>query len=156
MYDAVTNVGVRSHYKATLLGLPLLRKSRTRGLIVNSNSAACLMYALNVPYGMGKCAIDKMTAGMAMELTTEGIDAVTWWAKEPMQTEEVRAGNIDGTTAYRGAAPGLEWFRFDKLFHTALAGTLLFEGRALSAVARDPARHKYSGLALQTGQVAQK
>ena len=58
LYDAVTNVGVRSHYKATLLGLPLLRKSRTRGLIVNSNSAACLMYALNVPYGMGKCAID--------------------------------------------------------------------------------------------------
>jgi hypothetical protein len=49
---------VRSHYKATLLALPLLRQASTgRGLIVNTNSAACLLYAINIPYGMGKCAV---------------------------------------------------------------------------------------------------
>lgn len=38
LYDAVHNVGVRSHYKATLLALPMLRKAKSRGLIVNTNS----------------------------------------------------------------------------------------------------------------------
>jgi hypothetical protein len=42
------------------------------------------------------------------------------------------------------------------LFHTALAGTLYFEGKVLSAFARDPAaRRAHSGLAVMTGQLAQ-
>ena len=55
LYDAVNSVGVRSHYKATLLALPMLRKASGRGLIVNTNSAGCLFYLLNVPYGIGEC-----------------------------------------------------------------------------------------------------
>ena len=105
LYDAVNQVGVRSHYKATLLALPMLRKAAGRGLIVNTNSLGCLIYAINVPYGMGKCAVDKMTSSMAMELETEGVDVVSWWAKEPMQTAEIEKGSLEGTSARRGAAP---------------------------------------------------
>lgn len=61
LFDAVHSVGVRSHYKATLLALPMLRRTASktghRGLIVNTNSGGCLFYVLNVPYGMGKCAV---------------------------------------------------------------------------------------------------
>lgn len=155
LYDAVHQVGVRSHYKATLLALPLLRQATGRGLIVNTNSLGCLIYGINVPYGIGKCAIDKMSSGMAMELQTEGIDVVSWWAKEPMQTDEILQGNVDGTSSRRGMSPGLTGLRFDELFHTALAGTLFFEGRVLAAFARDTAgRAAFSGLAVQTGQLA--
>ena len=53
LFDAVHNVGVRSHYKATLLALPMLRRtaaqSGLRSLIVNTNSGGCLFYVLNVP-----------------------------------------------------------------------------------------------------------
>ena len=45
---------------------------------------------------------------------------------------------------------------FDQLFHTALAGTLLSEGRALAALARDPGRGSLSGMAVQTSQLAQR
>ena len=68
--------------------MPLLQHARGRGLIVNSNSVGCLLYILNTPYGMGKCAIDKMTSSFAMELRSEEIDVVSWWAKEPMQVRK--------------------------------------------------------------------
>ena len=156
LFDAVHSVGVRAHYLATVLAVPLLRQSARRALIVNTNSGGCLFYIFNVPYGMGKCAVDKMTAGMATELYDEGIDVVSWWAKEPMQTAEVSAGGLEGTAHRRGAAPLLGTFvDFQGLVGTALAGTLLFEGRVLSALARDPQRRALSGLAVQTGQLAQ-
>ena len=163
LYDAVHDVGVRSHYKASVLAVRMMLKKtgdaprKRRGLIVNTNSLGCLIYGISVPYGMGKCAVDKMTSGMAMELggSFSSIDVVSWWAKEPMQTEEIRLGAVDeGRGPRRGAAPGLNWLRFDGLHDTALAGTLLMEGRALAAFARDDMRYHFSGLAVQSSQMA--
>lgn len=156
LFDAVHNVGVRSHYKAVLLAIPLLRQAE-RGLIVNTNSPGCLLYAVAVSYGMGKCAVDKMTADMAIELATEGIDIVSWWSQAPMQTDEILAGSIDGRSWRRGALPGMHsMVDFRELYYTAMAATLLFEGRALAALARDPAQSSHSGLVLQSAQVARK
>merc|ERR1712224_3686 len=107
----------------------------------------------NVPYGMGKCSIDKMTADMAMELGREGVDVVSWWAGAPTQTEEVLRGSIDGLQPRRGIPPGLEAVpSFSALFYTGLASTLLYEGRSLAAFARDPHRGRQGGMALQSQQ----
>jgi len=154
LFDEVFQVGVRSHYKATLLAVPLMKKNR-RGLIVNTNSGACIIYAINVPYGMGKCSIDKMTADMAMELATEGVDIVSWWPAAPMQTEEILAGSVDVSSPRRGVAPGLELIArpFKDLYYTALATTLLFEGRSLATFVRDTKRGRQSGLALVSNRV---
>ena len=46
LYDAVHTVGVRSHYLATSLAVPLLRRAEGRGLVVNTNSAGCLLYVV--------------------------------------------------------------------------------------------------------------
>lgn len=43
LYDAVHTVGVRSHFKATILAMPLLKRALNRGLIVNTNSPGCLL-----------------------------------------------------------------------------------------------------------------
>ncbi|CAE8696512.1 unnamed protein product [Polarella glacialis] len=154
LFDEVFQVGVRSHYKAATLAVPMMQK-RKKGLIVNTNSLGCVLYAANVPYGMGKCAIDKMTGDMAMELATENIDIVSWWAGVPMQTDEILAGSLDGTSPRRGALPGIHWLlpTFQQLYSTALATTLLFEGRSLAALARDGQRARYSGMALLSAQV---
>jgi len=50
-------------FQATMLAVPMMQKGG-RGLVVNSNSPGCVLYAVNVAYGMGKCAIDKMSADM--------------------------------------------------------------------------------------------
>lgn len=154
LFDEVHNVGVRSHYLATRLAIPIMLK-HGRGLIVNTNSPGCLTYAFNVPYGMGKCSVDKMTGDMAMELGREPIDVISWWAGAPTQTDEIAGGSIDGVSPRRGVPPGLEVLpKFSTMFSTALASTLLYEGRSLAALARDPRRGRLSGLAVQSQQNA--
>lgn len=153
LFDEVHKVGVRSHYKASVLAVRLMRIRRT-GLIVNVNSPGCAVYALNVPYGMGKCAIDKMTGDMAMELATEEVDVVSWWAGVPMRTEEIVAGSLDGGSSRRGMAPGFHLAPSFRLLHdTALATTTLFEGRCLAALARDKGRSRFCGLAVLSSQL---
>lgn len=100
-------------------------------------------YTFNVPYGMGKCAVDKMTADMAIEAATARVDVVSWWAQEPLQSKQVLDGGLEGATVRRGLPPVLGdvythlGIRFETLAKTALAGTLRWEGDTLSAFARD-------------------
>lgn len=49
LFDEVFDVGVRAHYKATMLAVPLMQK-QGGGLIINSNSPGCIIYAVNVWY----------------------------------------------------------------------------------------------------------
>jgi len=106
---------------------------------------------------MGKCAIDKMTADMSVELDREGVTVVSWWPKSPMRTEEIRTGTVDvGRTSRRGNLPGMGFLRFDELYDTALAGSLLMEGRTLAAFARDKSRSSFSGFAVQSAQLASR
>ena len=97
LYDAVHDVGVRSHYRASVLAVRIMRNQARGGVIVNTNSPGCLLYSMNVPYGMGKCAIDKMSADMSVELDFDSSDVtvVSWWPKSPMQTEEIRTFSFD-------------------------------------------------------------
>lgn len=109
-----------------------------------------------------------------------------------MQTDEIRAGAVDGRsvvtktshhlnphfvtgwctycqcynarlccgyrTGGRGDLPGLGWLRsFQDMADSALAGTLLFEGRSLAALCRDPEGQKASsGLAIQSSEIAKR
>merc|ERR550532_2826705 len=52
------------------------------GLIVNVSSAGGLEYAGfigDVAYGVGKCALDRMTSDMARELRPRGIACISLW-----------------------------------------------------------------------------
>eukprot|EP00938_MAST-03A_sp_MAST-3A-sp1_P006108 g6108.t1 len=157
LYDAVHDVGVRSHYRASVLAVRIMRNQARGGVIVNTNSPGCLLYSMNVPYGMGKCAIDKMSADMSVELDFDSSDVtvVSWWPKSPMRTEEIRTVD-DGRSSRRGNLPGMGFLRFDQLYDTALAGSLLMEGRALATFVRDRSRNSFSGLAVQSAQLASR
>jgi len=69
-------------------------------------------------------------------------------------------GSLEGAVTRRGLPPILgplfeqAGVRFESLANTALAGTLLWEGRVLSALARDPDRSTFSGLAVRTSELA--
>lgn len=157
LYDAVHDVGVRSHFKSSVLATRVMRKQNKGGLIVNTNSPGCLLYGINVAYGMGKCAVDKMTSDMSIELDSDDIVIVSWWPKSPMQTEEIRTGTVDeGRKSRRGNLPGMSFLRFDELYETTLSGSLLMEGRVLSAFARDSSRSSFSGLVVQSAVLASR
>ncbi len=71
-WDEIIGVGTRSHYVASVYGTPLLFAAGG-GLIVNVSSSGAITYAHNVVYGVGKAAVDKMTADMAVELEGTGV-----------------------------------------------------------------------------------
>ena len=77
-WDRMHTVGLRSHYVASVFAVPLLRKS-DRGLIVHVSSFAGRGYALDVAYGVGKAALDRMAADMAHELKPHGVAVVSLW-----------------------------------------------------------------------------
>ncbi|KAF8373750.1 dhs-9 [Pristionchus pacificus] len=77
-WDLVNNVGLRNHYFCSVYASRLMVKNG-KGLIVNISSPGGLTYLFNVAYGVGKQALDRMAADMAMELKSDGITSVSLW-----------------------------------------------------------------------------
>ena len=61
------------------------------GLIVNVSSAGGLKYLFNVPYGVGKAALDRMTQDTAVELKHHNVAVIGLWPG-PVKTETINAG----------------------------------------------------------------
>lgn len=78
IWDATNNVGLRSHYVASIYAARLMTSHR-RGLIVTISSWGGLSYIFGVAYGAGKAACDRMAADMAIELKPCNIASVSVW-----------------------------------------------------------------------------
>lgn len=145
-WDQVLDIGVRSHYVASVLAAPMLLAAR--GLIVNVSSSGAVQYAHNVVYGVGKAALDKMTADMAHELEPHGVTVVSLWPGL-VRTEIVELGarsTEDGRSVLD--LPG------EGTFDLADAETPRFVGRGVVALATDPSVLTQTGRAIPTGSLA--
>ncbi len=76
LWDEVNNVGLRSHYICTVYASRLM-VARKQGLIINISSWGGMKYIFNVPYGIGKCAVDRMAADCAVELKSFNVTMVS-------------------------------------------------------------------------------
>jgi NAD(P)-dependent dehydrogenase (short-subunit alcohol dehydrogenase family) len=119
----VVDVGTRSAYVAAVHAAPLLLGSK-RGVIVNVSGRAAERYLYNVPYGVGKAALDKMTRDMAEELRDDAVAVVSIW---PNVT---RTENVDAASA-AGSAVAEAFGDLD------LLETPRYSGRAVVALAAD-------------------
>lgn len=77
-WDACNQVGLRSHYVASVYAARLM-VPRQRGLICTLSSWGGLSYIFGVPYGVGKAACDRMAADMAVELKPHNITSLSIW-----------------------------------------------------------------------------
>lgn len=66
-WDDINDVGLRNHYFCTAYASRLM-VPRKKGLIVNISSPGGQMYLFNVPYGIGKAAVDRMAVDCGIEL----------------------------------------------------------------------------------------
>ena len=140
-WDQVIGIGVRSHYVAAVLAAPMLLESDA-GLIANISSSGSVQYAHNVLYGVGKAALDKMTADMAHELADHDLTVVSIWPGL-VRTEIVELGarrTDDG-----GAVLDLPG---EGTFDLADAESPRFVGRGVVALATDPRVHARNGTAV--------
>lgn len=145
-WDHTFKVGVRSHYMAAVLAAPLLMKG-LGGLIVNVSSPGAVEYSHNVVYGVGKAAVDRMTADMAIELAPHLVSVVSIWP------------GIVNTELLQTVPPNSEGKRVLRLpgegeYDLALAETPHFAGRAVVALAADPGRAERSGQAFYVYDLA--
>jgi NAD(P)-dependent dehydrogenase (short-subunit alcohol dehydrogenase family) len=141
-WDEVIDIGVRSHYVAARAVAPAMI-AHGDGLIVNISSSGAVQYAHTVSYGVGKAALDRMTADMAHELRPHGVTVVSLWPGL-VRTELVELGAKDGALELPG----------EGVFDLRGAESPRFTGRAVAALAGDPSRLARSGRAFPVSELA--
>jgi dehydrogenase/reductase SDR family member 1 len=139
-WDTVHTVGLRSHFVATCLAMPLLQNAKqsphnnmSRPLIVMISSFGGLCYTFNTPYGVAKAAVDRMVKDMAVELG-DTMCVVSLWPGLVM-TERTRQTQVSG-----------EWDKYVQLpLIDGLVESPQFTGQAIVALATDPYNLKRTG-----------
>ena len=128
-WDDMIDVGTRSAYVASVFAAQRMVPP-ARGLIVNISGSGAAEYAWSVAYGVGKCALDRITADTALELGSHGVSVVSLWPGF-VRTERIDVG------VEHGALPeGLD---------VGSAESPRFTGRAVVALASDPDSSRWSG-----------
>ncbi|HIK44898.1 MAG TPA: SDR family NAD(P)-dependent oxidoreductase [Leptolyngbyaceae cyanobacterium M65_K2018_010] len=133
-WDACNNVGLRSHYVASLYAARLM-VPRRRGLICTLSSWGGLFYIFGVPYGVGKAACDRMAADMAVELKPHNVTSLAIWP------------GIVGTELMTQFAAEMGWGDAPAQAIQAQYNweTPLLTGRVIAALAADPNSLRRSG-----------
>ncbi|ACK67031.1 short-chain dehydrogenase/reductase SDR [Rippkaea orientalis PCC 8801] len=78
LWDDINNVGLRSHYIASIYAARLMSQ-RQQGLICTISSWGGLSYIFGAAYGVGKAACDRLASDMAVELKSDNITSVSIW-----------------------------------------------------------------------------
>lgn len=78
LWDASNNVGLRSHYIASVFAARMMAKRR-QGLICTISSWGGMSYIFGTAYGAGKAACDRLAADMAVELKPYNVASVSVW-----------------------------------------------------------------------------
>ncbi|CAO4369268.1 unnamed protein product [Caenorhabditis nigoni] len=141
IWDTINNVGLRNHYFCTVYAARLMIP-RNKGLIVNVSSGGGLRYLFNVAYGVGKQALDRLSADTAVELAKKNICVVSLWPGA-VRTElaDKKFKNPDGT-------PRAEIQKVAEVF--ANGETVEYPGRAVVSLASDPRKMNKTGRILIT------
>ena len=137
-WDDMIDVGTRSAYVATVFAAQRMAPAG-RGLIVNVSGSGAAEYAWHVAYGVGKCALDRITADTALELESHGVAVVSVWPGF------VRTERID-IAVDSGVVP-------DTL-DVDSAESPRFTGRAVVALATDADVARWSGTAVPVRDLA--
>ncbi len=138
-WDDMMDVGTRSAYVASVLAAPGMI-DQGDGLIANISSSGATEYAWHVAYGVGKCALDRMTADCSRELGDTGVSMVSVWPGF-VRTERIDVAVDSGVEL----PPSLD---------LSAAESPRFTGRAVTALAIDAERSRYTGQAVAARDMA--
>ncbi|CAJ0579446.1 unnamed protein product, partial [Mesorhabditis spiculigera] len=144
VWDEVNNVGLRNHYYCTVYAARMMVK-RDKGLIVNISSPGGLRYLFNIPYGVGKEALDRMSADTAKELKAKKVTVVSLWPGA-VKTELVTGMQKEDTSGRNAQVA--------KMF--AEGETIEYPGLAVVHLANDPHRLNLTGFTLVTADLGDR
>jgi len=143
LWDASNQVGLRSHYVASVYGARLM-VPQGRGLICTLSSWGGLAYIFGVAYGAGKAGCDRLAADMAVELKPHGVTSLSLWpgivGTELMQDFFSPPDGDGAADSDADANPFAEAMQARFNWETPL-----LSGRAVAALAADPNRMARTG-----------
>ncbi len=146
LWDAINNVGLRSHYVASIYAARLMSQ-RQQGLICTISSWGGLSYLFGTAYGVGKTACDRLAADMAVELKSYNIASLSIWPGI-VETENMSNFFEEMNTLESSNSPtisdGYNW------------ETPLLTGRVIAALAQEPNLMKKNGKVQIVAELAQK
>ncbi|MEB3370998.1 SDR family NAD(P)-dependent oxidoreductase [Saccharopolyspora mangrovi] len=145
-WDETVDVGLRSHYVASVFAAPLLIESN--GLVVNVSSPGAIRYMHSAVYGAAKTALDRLTTDFAHDFADTDVTAVSVWPGI-VDTEllQLIPADAEGNRVVELAGEGT--------FDLAAAETPRFAGRAVTALATDPDRRTRTGSAWRVADLAE-
>jgi len=150
IWDDINNVGLRNHYYCSVYATRMMVKNRS-GLIINISSGGGLKYLFNVAYGVGKEAVDRMAADMAVELKDDNVTVISLWpgaVKTELVTNFVSEGVL--VTANQEISEEAA----EKIFSEG--ESVEYPGKAVVALATDPKVHNLTGKTLTTADLGDK
>ncbi|OZC09345.1 oxidoreductase, short chain dehydrogenase/reductase family protein [Onchocerca flexuosa] len=145
-WDEINLVGLRNVYVCSVFASRMM-VPRQKGLIVNISSPAGIRYFFNVPYGVGKTAVDRMSADMAEELKDYKVTVISLWP-----------GTVKTELTYNWLQSGM-LSKLTKMPQTQLermvekGETPEFVGRSIACLACDSRMFKKTGSILLTGDL---
>jgi NAD(P)-dependent dehydrogenase (short-subunit alcohol dehydrogenase family) len=139
------DIGPRSDYVTTALAARTMMIEQGSGVVINISSHGADTYLLSVPYGVGKAAIDRVTRDTAFELQPHGVTVLSLWPGLVL-TEGLLANTVE-TDDGRRELHGLD---------VSFGETPKFNGRAVVALAADPAIFERTGGSFWTASLARE
>jgi NAD(P)-dependent dehydrogenase (short-subunit alcohol dehydrogenase family) len=133
-WEGMFGAGVRAHYLASRFAASLMLP-HGRGLIINISSGDGQKYRGNLLYDVAKTAVDRLAVGIAHELRSSGIAALSLYPGF-VRTERVMA--------VHAAHP----------FDLSTTETPVYTGRAVAALAADAEVMRWSGQVVKVGELA--
>ena len=144
LWDAINNVGLRSHYVSSVYAARLMSQ-QDQGIICTISSWGGLSYIFGAAYGAGKSACDRLSSDMAVELKPDNIAAISIWpgivGTEQITEFAQQADEAESESVFGG---GYNW------------ETPLLTGRAIAALASDPQVMQYTGKMQIVAELAER
>ena len=146
LWDACNNVGLRSHYVASIFAARMMTQNN-QGLICNISSWGGMSYIFGAAYGAGKAACDRLAADMAVELKDHNVACVSLWpgivgTEHIKSFAEEMAASDDRDEQILGTRDSWE--------------TPLLTGRAIAALAAEPDIMSMTGRVHIVAEIAQR
>jgi len=147
VWDEINNVGLRNNYICMVYAARMMAPAK-QGLIINISSIGGIRYMFNVPYGVGKAAVDRLSNDSGIELKANNITCLSLYPGA-VRTElimdtikshdpKVRVGSMD--------------IKMSDFYKTGESPE--FSGKVVVALATDPKLLSYSSKAVMVADYA--
>jgi len=153
MWDECNNVGLRNNYICSVYAARMMVPAK-QGLIINISSFGGMMYMFNVPYGVGKAAVDRLSMDAGMELASSNVTCLSLYPGIVKTEELMNMMNNPHTGGVKVRGSCGKMTNVGDYLRTGGESTE-FTGKVIVALARDPKVMSYTSKCLLVADYAQ-